>query len=105
MANFPNLWEEKNVVRFLNKQVSDFKYHKLFLADSDEKKSKSGIKHFNGTVLVQTSDLNTIKSLLMLHGHKLQGNILKSWLMGFEYLGDEGESMDWQSVVGYLSQS
>ena len=76
--NFPDLYQERNVLRFLTKKIPGFAHSKLIL-------EKDRHDNFTGSVLIQPKDRATINALLLLHDYRLQGYNLQSWLMGFEY--------------------
>ena len=78
ILNFPDLYQERNILRFLTKKIPEFTHSKLHL-----EKDLAG--NFTGSILIQANDRGTINALLMLHDYRLQGNNLQSWLMGFEY--------------------
>lgn len=78
VMNFPELYRERNILRFLTKKIPQFTHTKLLL-DED----RAG--NFTGSVLVQAVDRASINELLKLHEYRLQGYKLQSWLMGFEY--------------------
>lgn len=78
MLNFPELYRERNILRFLTKKIPSFTHTKLLLEED-----KAG--NFTGSVLVQAVDRTSIYELLKLHDYRLQGYKLQAWLMGFEY--------------------
>ena len=78
ICNFPDLYQERNILRFLTKKIEGFTHSKL-LMEKDER------KNFTGSVLIQANDRKTLNALLLLHDYRLQGHNLQSWLMGFEY--------------------
>ncbi len=78
ICNFPDLYQERNILRFLTKKIEGFTHSKLLL-EKDER------KNFTGSVLIQANDRKTLNALLLLHDYRLQGHNLQSWLMGFEY--------------------
>lgn len=87
LCNFPDLYRENNILRFLTKKIPEFKHSKLLMESRDvsSKYSQKKKKQFSGSVLVQANDRQSIDALLLLHGFRLQGQILQSWLMGYEY--------------------
>ena len=76
--NFPDLYQERNLLRFLTKKIPEFKHSKLIM-------EKDRNANFTGSVLIQANDRATINALLLLHDYRLQGHCLQTWLMGFEY--------------------
>ena len=78
LLNFPDLYQERNILRFLTKKIPSFTHSKLLM-------EKDRYQNFTGSVLVQANDRATINALLLLHDYRLQGHHLQSWLMGFEY--------------------
>lgn len=69
VANFPKIYEEVHILRFFNKQIPNLKHSKMLPEYKKNKKSRL----FQGNVLIQTNDLQTIDALLLLHGQKLKG--------------------------------
>ena len=78
VLNFPDLYQERNILRFLTKKIPEFKHSKLLM-------EKDSYEKFTGSVLIQANDRGTINALLLLHDYRLQGHTLQTWLMGFEY--------------------
>ena len=79
VCNFPDLYQERNILRFLTKKIAGFTHSKLLLEKDQYSNS------FTGSVLIQANDRATINALLLLHDYRLQGHNLQTWLMGFEY--------------------
>ena len=92
LCNFPDLYRESNILRFLTKKIPEFKHSKLLMeqqqVNGGHGKKK---KQFSGSVIIQANDKQTLDALLLLHGFRLQGQILQSWLMGFEYVSMDAE--------------
>lgn len=65
VCNFPDLYQERNILRFLTKKIAGFNHSKLLL----EKDQYSGT--FTGSVLIQANDRATINALLLLHDYRL----------------------------------
>jgi len=64
VLNFPDLYQEKNILRFLTKKTPDFNHTKLLM-----EKDRHG--DFTGSVLIQANDRATVNALLLLHDYKL----------------------------------
>ena len=67
VLNFPDLYQERNILRFLTKKTPEFNHTKLLM-------EKDRYGNFTGSVLIQASDRATINALLLLHDYKLQGH-------------------------------
>ena len=78
IANFPDLYAEKNILKFLTKKIPSFNHSKLVC-------EKNKANRFTGSCLIQANNRPTINALLLLHDYRLQGHRLQTWLMGFEY--------------------
>jgi len=78
VCNFPDLYQERNILKFLAKKIAGFNHSKLIL-------EKDAHNLFTGSVLIQANDRATINALLLLHDYRLQGHNLQTWLMGYEY--------------------
>ena len=78
VLNFPDLYQERTILRFLTKKITGFSHSKLLM-------ERNHNHNFTGSVLIQASDRATINALLLLHDYRLQGHNLQTWLMGFEY--------------------
>ena len=78
VLNFPNLYQERTILRFLTKKITGFSHTKLLM-------ERDRNDQFTGSVLIQANEKNTIYQLLLLHDYRLQGHDLQTWLMGFEY--------------------
>ena len=62
--NFPDLYQERNLLRFLTKKIPEFKHSKLIM-------EKDRNANFTGSVLIQANDRATINALLLLHDYRL----------------------------------
>ena len=80
ISNFPDLYRETNILRFLTKKIPEFNHSKLLMESQEIKQWNSQKKRrqnkFSGSVLIQASDKTTLNALLLLHGFRLQGQIL-----------------------------
>lgn len=64
VCNFPDLYQERNILRFLTKKIAGFTHSKLIM-------EKDRHARFTGAVLVQANDRATINALLLLHNYRL----------------------------------
>ena len=64
VLNFPDLYQERNILRFLTKKIPEFTHSKLIM-------EKDRNNNFTGSVLIQASDRATINALLLLHDYRL----------------------------------
>lgn len=69
VCNFPDLYQERNILRFLTKKIQGFTHTKLIM-----EKDRGG--NFTGSALIQANDRATINALLLLHDYRLQGHSL-----------------------------
>ena len=51
VKNLPELYEEKNILKFLKKKIPDFNFSKLVM-ESRPQRSKKSKENFSGSVLI-----------------------------------------------------
>lgn len=64
VLNFPDLYTERTILKFLTKKITGFNHSKLLI-------EKGRNDNFTGSVLIQVNDRATVNALLLLHDYRL----------------------------------